>query len=84
MPPILIIQNLNMLSQLKNERIIVETGNIERIELINDTVSVNNHLFCIKLCVNQNITSISFKEDSQHHFEKRHTYHKILQPKCYV
>jgi len=62
MMPFLKIQDINLLTQLKNRRIIFETDNIEMIEAIRDIVSVNNFLFCIKLNIKQNITSLSFRE----------------------
>jgi len=65
MEPILIIQDINLLEQLKNRTIVVETENIEMIEPIKVAVETNNHLFCIKLHINQDITSIAFKEEWQ-------------------
>ncbi|MDR2971933.1 MAG: hypothetical protein LBU83_08405 [Bacteroidales bacterium] len=63
MNPILKIQDINLLDELKNQTIVFETDNFEIIEQIHNAVQKNNHLFCIKLNVNQDITSINFKEE---------------------
>jgi len=65
MEHILIIQDINLLQQLKNKSIVAETDNIEMIEQINNAVQSDNNLFCIKLRINQDITSITFKEEWQ-------------------
>ena len=65
MEPILIINDLNLLAQLKNKRIIFETNNVEMIMPIHDAVEIHNSLFCITLKINQNITSVPFKEEWQ-------------------
>jgi len=62
MKPILIINDINLLAQLKNKRIIFETDNVEMFESIKNAVKIHNSLFCITLKINQNITSIPFKE----------------------
>ena len=63
MYPILIIQDINLLAQLKNRRIVFVTDRIDMIEVINERVSVDNFLFCIKLFVKQQVTEICFKEE---------------------
>jgi len=63
MNPILIIRNLNLLAQLKGERIVVETDNIELIKEIKDAVLVHNFLFCIIVRAEQMITKIAFKKE---------------------
>lgn len=65
MEHILIIQNINLLAQLKNKSIVVETNTIEMIEQIKNAVQTNNSLFCIKLNINRAITSIPLKEEWQ-------------------
>jgi len=63
MGQIYIIQDISLLEQLQNKTIVVETDDIEKIEEIYQTVQKCNRLFCIKLYVKQNITSISLKEE---------------------
>jgi radical SAM protein with 4Fe4S-binding SPASM domain len=65
MEPILVIQDLDALPRLKNRSIVVETDNIELIKHIKTTVQLNNYLFCIKINIKQEITSIDFKEEWQ-------------------
>ena len=65
MEHILIVQNINLLAQLKNKTIIVETNNIEIVKQIKNAVQANNKLFYIKLNINQTIISIPFKEEWQ-------------------
>jgi len=63
MEQIYIIQDISLLEQLQNKTIVVETDDISKIEEINNAVCVHNRLFCIKLYVKQNITSLSLKEE---------------------
>ena len=63
MEQIYIIQNISLLEQLQNKTVVVETDDIGKIEEINNAVCVHNRLFCIKLYVKQNITSLSLKEE---------------------
>ena len=62
MNPIHILQDISLLAELKGETIVVETDHINEIETIKEAVEANNSLFCIKLHVKQNITSISWSE----------------------
>jgi len=62
MKPIQILRDITLLSEMKGETIVVETDHINEIETITEAVETNNHLFCVKLRVNQNITSIIWKE----------------------
>ena len=62
MNPIHILKNIELLAELKGETIVVETDHIDEIETIKEAVEANNSLFCIKLHVNQNITSILWSE----------------------
>ena len=66
MEHITIIRDVGLLAELKGEAIVVETDHIEMIEPIYSAVQANNHLFCIKLHVNQTITSISWNEAWEH------------------
>jgi len=59
---VLIVKEIDLVAGLKGETIVVETDHIEKVETIRDAVRENNSLFCIKLHVNQNITSILWKE----------------------
>jgi hypothetical protein len=61
MEPIVVIKDVNFLAELKNKTIVVETEDITQIEQIKNAVEADNHLFCIKLMVNQNITSLVYK-----------------------
>jgi hypothetical protein len=63
---ILIIKEIDLAAELKGETIVVETNHIEKVAAIKDAVQANNHLFCIKLHVNQTITSISWNEAWEH------------------
>ena len=65
MEHILIIRAVGLLAQLKNKTVVMETDSVEMIEPIRDAVQVNNSLFCIKLHLNQDITSIPFVEEWQ-------------------
>ena len=65
MEPILIIKDLPLPAQLQNKTVVVETDDFGKIEEIKNVVQVNNHLFCIKLHVKQDITQIVFKKEWQ-------------------
>ena len=62
MEHITIIRDVGLLAGLRGETIVVETDHIEEINAIKDAVEAHNHLYCIKLHVNQNITSILWNE----------------------
>ena len=62
MEHILIIRDVALLAELKGKTIVVETDSIEEVEAIRDAVQEDNSLFCVKLHVKQNITSISWNE----------------------
>jgi len=63
MDHVYIIQDINLIAQLQNKTVVVETDNSEKIEEIYNIVREHNQLYCIKLNVNQDISSISFKEE---------------------
>jgi hypothetical protein len=63
MKHILIIKDVKQLERLKNKTIVVETDSVDAIESIAKTVKTNNFLFCIKIRVKQEITTIPFKKE---------------------
>jgi len=60
MESVFVIQDMNLLAQLKNKIVVVETDSVEMIVPVREAVLANNHLFCIKLHTNQDITAIPF------------------------
>ncbi|MCL1850444.1 MAG: hypothetical protein FWF70_03420 [Bacteroidetes bacterium] len=65
MEHILIMRDIEEVMEVEGKTIVFETNRIDNIENIRDTVSENNRLFCVKLRLNQEITSIVFKEEWQ-------------------
>ncbi|MCL2168320.1 MAG: hypothetical protein FWH59_04255 [Lentimicrobiaceae bacterium] len=63
MEHIYIIQDVSLIAQLQNKTVVVETDDLNKIEDIQNAVQEHNQLFCIKLNVNQDITSIVFKDE---------------------
>ena len=62
MEHILFIRDVDLVAEFESETIVVETGKIEMIKSIYEAVQAKNHLYCIKLHVNRNITSILWDE----------------------
>jgi hypothetical protein len=63
MKPILIIQEIDHLKELKNRTLVVEIDAVEKIEPMFRAVTVDNHLLCINVHINQDITAISFQKE---------------------
>ena len=63
MEQILIIQDVEQLVSLKGRIIVVETSRVNDITTIAKAAQKNNYLFCIKLHINQEITSIPFVQE---------------------